>query len=811
MSVSLTQGKQPYCMFRNTLLTCSGLALFLSPSLAFSDTKARPHKAHKQPDAKTENITVTSYNPIAHAHHAAISSTIVTMAALQARGITSLASLAQSTPGVSLKSEGPSQTEISMRGMSSSGGNTQTVGFYLSGVPLGGPAGAQNGHVVIDPDLYDLSYIDMSRGPQGTTYGSGAMAGTVQLVPNIPDLKKTYGSAQSILSGTEGGGFNHNNNVMGNLVLIPHKLALRVVGSENETSGWINRIVAGDYPLVQNSGALRGDVANAPVLKRYSGVNTSQTYASRFALTYTPTDRLTITPSFFYEASRQNGIGAYDSVPGTLAHYQPFNIAEPLTDQVSLYTLNMAYRFDNFTVEAITGRWSRRSTQTQDASENFNNPQTGATYASNNGLPNPGYYGASGSGPVSGHEVDPSRQFSQEIRLHSTSSGRLNWVAGAFFSDFYSLWTFDGRTPNAGTFMDIGTFEPATTPSWFNAYSPTHSKQYAVYGTVTYALTSHLKAEIGLRLSRTDYNFSSCISGWGSGLGAATPSCTGQIALHTNMATPKFNLAYRFNPDLTVYTTISNGQRPKGGNSIYPTTGPYWSSVFSPYRFTGGTWPRSYKSDSLWSYELGEKGRFFHQRLTLDADLYYENWQNPQITAYPGDWALNINGNHAHIWGGEIAGQMPLYAGLSLQASASYTHARLDGGSHWLIQPSNHLPEIAPANASVILSYNHALNDTYKITANIENSYTGARYSLAFPFNASTNGAYIKMHSYDLTNIRIGLRSSHGWNASLFVNNVFNKHAQLESLFQEALPSASFNRIMTNQPLTGGIDLSAHF
>jgi hypothetical protein len=30
-------------------------------------------------------------------------------------------------------------------------------------------------------------------------------------------------------------------------------------------------------------------------------------------------------------------------------------------------------------------------------------------------------------------------------------------------------------------------------------------------------------------------------------------------------------------------------------------------------------------------------------------------------------------------------------------------------------------------------------------------------------------------------------------------------------MFAESLPSAAFNRIMTNQPLTGGIDLSYHF
>jgi iron complex outermembrane receptor protein len=98
-----------------------------------------------------------------------------------------LAALAQGTPGVSLKSEGPSQTEIEMRGMTSSGGNSATVGFYLDDIPLAGPASAQNGHVVIDPDLYDLNRIEILRGPQGTLFGSGSMGGTVRLITNQPN------------------------------------------------------------------------------------------------------------------------------------------------------------------------------------------------------------------------------------------------------------------------------------------------------------------------------------------------------------------------------------------------------------------------------------------------------------------------------------------------------------------------------------------------------------------------------------------------------------------------------------------------
>jgi hypothetical protein len=45
----------------------------------------------------------------------------------------------------------------------------------------------------------------------------------------------------------------------------------------------------------------------------------------------------------------------------------------------------------------------------------------------------------------------------------------------------------------------------------------------------------------------------------------------------------------------------------------------------------------------------------------------------------------------------------------------------------------------------------------------------------------------------------------------LFVNNVTNKHAQLESMFTENEPQPDFTRIETNQPLTAGVDLTYRY
>jgi iron complex outermembrane receptor protein len=758
-----------------------------------------------------QEVVVTAQKRVTTLQETPISISAVSGEELQARGITNFSTLAQSTPGVSLKSEGPGQTEVELRGMTSSGGNSPTVGFYLDDIPLTAPAGAQNGKVVIDPALYDLTRVEVLRGPQGTLYGSGSMGGTVRLISNQPDASKLEGSAQSTLSGTDGGGFNHNDNLMLNLPLIDNVLALRMVATEAHTSGWIDRIVANPFPLASTNGATRGDVAAAPVQAQYPGSNAQQLYGFRAALLWQPNDALSVTPSFFYQNSKQDGISAYDSTPGTQTHYEVFDIAEPLTDKISVFSLNVNYLFDAFSVTSSTAQWNRRSTQTEDASENFNNPNTGATYASNNGLANPGYYGPTGSGRVYGHEDDPSGQFSEELRFASKGRGPLDWVGGVFYSNYAATWNFNGTTDTPGAYMDLGTFAPATTTAWFVAKSPTRLIQYAAFGEATYHITDALKANVGLRYFSYDYRFSSVISGWGSALGAATPSESGVIKQSENGVNPKFNLSYDFNSDLMVYATIAKGFRPGGGNAQYPVTGPYWSAVYAPYKFSGNKWPSSYQSDTVWSYEAGEKARFFDRRITLNASVYYERWNNIQLLALPGDWALNINGNHATLYGGEVEARALVGGGFELGVSGGYTNAYVDSGPHWQIQPVNKLSDVAPVTGNINLTYTKDLTDRYTWVSRIETAYVAPRYSLAFPYGYSLNGKYIQLPSYSLTNVRAGVQSRDGWGAAVFVNNVLNKHAELESLFQEALPSASFNRIVTNQPLTAGVDLTYRF
>src|ERR1700688_5253249 len=157
-------------------------ALFATSAIVFATSTSAQTASTTDSSATLGEIVVTAQKRVSTVQDTQISITAVSGADLQDRGITDISTLAAATPSVSLKSNGPGQTEIEMRGMTSSGGNSATVGFYVDDVPMTAPAGAQNGKGVIDPTLYDLNRVEVLRGPQGTLYGSGSLGGTVELI-----------------------------------------------------------------------------------------------------------------------------------------------------------------------------------------------------------------------------------------------------------------------------------------------------------------------------------------------------------------------------------------------------------------------------------------------------------------------------------------------------------------------------------------------------------------------------------------------------------------------------------------------------
>src|ERR1700680_4777301 len=178
-----------------------------------------------------------------------ISLSALSAADLQNENITTLEDLAAAVPGVSMRTAGPGQTEYEMRGLTSAGGSTATVGFYIDETPLSASAVALNGRTVIDPDLFDLNHVEVLRGPQGTLYGAGSMGGTIKLVTNQPKLGMFEAATDTTVSQTTHGSTNGGGSLMLNLP-IGDIAGLRTVMTAKYLSGFIDRIIAppGELP-----------------------------------------------------------------------------------------------------------------------------------------------------------------------------------------------------------------------------------------------------------------------------------------------------------------------------------------------------------------------------------------------------------------------------------------------------------------------------------------------------------------------------------------------------------------------------------
>src|SRR5579859_685963 len=161
------------------LIASSAAAICALGANAWSDP-APAETAAGAADEALQEIVVTAEKRESTVQKTPISITAISGAELQAQGISDMLSVAQQVPGISFKTSGPGQTEFEMRGLTSTGGESPTVGFYLDDAVLTPAAMAQNGKTVIDPTLFDLNRVEILRGPQGTLYGAGSMGGTVK-------------------------------------------------------------------------------------------------------------------------------------------------------------------------------------------------------------------------------------------------------------------------------------------------------------------------------------------------------------------------------------------------------------------------------------------------------------------------------------------------------------------------------------------------------------------------------------------------------------------------------------------------------
>jgi len=740
-----------------------------------------------------QEVVVTAEKRTSTVQDTPISMTALSGDLMRQQGIANLNDVIQAVPGISVRTAGPGQTELEMRGLSSSGGSSLTVGFYLDDYPLSPPAAALNGKVVVDPDLYDLNRVEVLRGPQGTLYGSGSMGGTVKLVTNAPQLDAFAASAQVSGSGTVGGGFNRGGSLMLNVPMVNDALALRLVLTDKFTDGWINRIVLGQqFPVPTNPGpcgpgwpgCTRGDVTAVTPQEVVPRINWERLQGGRASLLWQPSEPLKIDFTAMYQKLRMGDYSQYDLPPGiTDARYQPFNSNEPIYDIFKLYGLTITYDMGFAQLTSASAYYTREENQTQDDSEAL------FSVVGLFGVSIPRFLN------IPFNETDNTRVFSQEVRLASTGSGPFQWIGGLFYTDFESIFS-EYNASEELAFISTGGAAANPTGIIYQAYNPYHIKQYAIFGEGTYAFTDALKLTAGVR----GYKFNSRAEEETSGF--ATTSGNAGKTLNTftqsnSGANPKLTLSYESNHELTVYGTIARGFRPGGINQQIP------ASIC-----TINT--EAYGPDSIWNFEVGEKAKLLDNRLVVNSAFYYIRWNEvQQIVNQPCGYPLTENAGNAASWGPELELTALLTPEWTFTLSGTYTRATLRSVNPAIsavdpaLAPGLPILNVPKYTQTASINYTRRAFEGFDFTARLSNSLVGPMTDIEY--------TYATLPSYNLVALRFGLVGNK-LSAYLFGDNLTDKRAQLginTTAFAWTIPSVE--RVVTNQPRTIGVDVHYKF
>ena len=187
---------------------------------------------------------------------------------------------------------------------------------------------------------------------------------------------------------------------------------------------------------------------------------------------------------------------------------------------------------------------------------------------------------------------------SADIRLVSDNGlGNTSWVAGVYYRD-QDQSLFREYTYNAGDFD-----------------SQYDTKNLAAYGQVDVPFTNAWTVVAGLRFESRDWDYDDNVEG------------DSRSSDDENFWGGKVALEYRTANGTLLYGLVSRGYKAGGYNSALASKIPdlEQDGIFVP--------PENlvFGSETMWNYELGLKGSFLDDSITLSAALFYQDRDDMQV------------------------------------------------------------------------------------------------------------------------------------------------------------------------------------
>jgi len=589
------------------------------PHTALNAEEKQEHKGPENRQVPIEEIFVTSRKRSESIRDVPFSIAAQTEATIFLSAAQNMSDLARSISGLTFSDLGPGQSQISIRGVSSGQvvrdqpGIKEQVGVYLDETAIS--------MALFTPDLdfFDMKRVEVLRGPQGTLFGSGSLAGTVRYISNAPDPSQVAFATEATIAVTQGGDTTQNLKGVFNIPLGGNTDAIRAVAYYNALPGYIDAVNPG------------GTKAN--------NINKGTKYGGRFALSLKLSDRLNITPRIVYQNLETNGFPRADlfnvlanphtqSRPAiTLGSKEQYiQIEESLDDEFLMLDTVVKYEGDALSVTSVSSIIDRDIQVVRDSGQ-----------LTTSILAQPSAFGLTGEVlTLDAPLIDQTNLhlFSQELRLHSSEDTRLQYVIGGFYTQ--SDRNF-GQTLFVPGFENLTGLTTSASPSLndhlFYSRFDFDFRQWAIFGEATYNVTDRLSLTAGLRWFEFAEKRTLLLDGLfaAAGIEETVPAKT-----VSNGLTPRMIIAFEATEGFQINAQIAKGFRLGGINDPLnrPLCTPEDFEIYGNRPF--------FDNEELWNYEIGLKSTLAGGRLTFDTSLFYADIRNLQATVDAGSCSSRI-------------------------------------------------------------------------------------------------------------------------------------------------------------------------
>ena len=617
------QPTRPWFHSPLSLAIASTLALGIAAPVLAQESPASQEQAAPTPAesaATLDRVLVTANKRVENIRDVAASITVIGERQLENLGSSSLVDYAALIPGLQIQDNGsPGQTSVTLRGIANLSSGA-TVATYVDEVPVGS-SGIYQGANTLMLDLlpYDISRVEVLRGPQGTLYGAGAIGGLLKYVTRAPEVSGDEFRVGFGLRSVADGDQEWNARFGASVPLVEDRLGLRISFARNGLPGYTDNVIDG-----------RTDI------------NGTEQVGARAAL-FWDGDAFDLNLSLLEQRINADERGGTALDPDTLEPLFGDNVdrtwqPQPFSKALTLASLSLDWDLGWGNLVSATG-WSKTDTMTQlDSTIQF-----GEVANLLLGLPDPGSSFARYT-----FDLD---KVTQEFRLSSKSGGSFEWMVGAFYTDEDALQTqFVGLEQIDGSPLPVPYDEMFSTLAFLGL--PSTYKEIAVFANASWRIGDRFKIDAGLRQARNEQWFSQNVS---DGILVPIGETPGESS--EDVFTWSLSPQFRLGEDSMLYARVASGYQPGGPNVALPGI------------------PPQVDSSMLTSYEVGLKSQFADQRVQLDVAAFRIDWEDVQVaSSFNGIGGL-VNGGEATSEGAELSSLFSATDAWTLGLNIAYTNA----------------------------------------------------------------------------------------------------------------------------------------